>query len=371
MGPALLLGVATSTAVSAEGPMRIGLLAPPMIPIPPPAYAGTERVVAVLAEELDRRGHEVTLLASGDSRSPGKLIPIVEESLWKQNVEGGMPWYQLAAAVAWREQERFDIIHSHIEGAGFLFARYGRIPVVSTMHGRLDVDGMPELLAEFADVPLVAISESQRRWHPDANWLATVHHGLPLAQMPFRTTPGDYLMLVGRITPEKGVAEAIELSRRTGLSLRIAAKVANAEEEDYFREVVEPALRDEQIEFLGEVAPAERDPLLAGALATLMLGAWPEPFGLVAIESLGTGTPVIGRRAGALTEIVEHGVDGFLVDDVAEAALAVEMVRDLDRAAIRERALRRFSAARMVDEYEALYRQLIAARGPVGASSSS
>jgi glycosyltransferase involved in cell wall biosynthesis len=359
--PALLFGVA-STAVSAEGPMRIGLLAPPMIPIPPPAYAGTERIVAVLADELHRRGHEVTLLASGDSRSPGKLIPIVEESLWKQNQEGGMPWYQLAAAVAWREQDRFDIIHSHLEGAGFLLARYARIPILSTMHGRLDVDGMPELLAEFVDVPLVAISESQRRWCVDANWVATVHHGLPLTPMPFSETPGDYLMLVGRITPEKGVAEAIELARRTGLPLRIAAKVANAEEEDYFREVVEPALGDERIEFLGEVGPAERDPLLAGALATLMLGAWPEPFGLVAIESLGTGTPVIGRRAGALTEIVEHGVDGFLVDDVAEAALAVEMVRDLDRTAIRARALERFSAVRMVDEYEALYARL-ASRG--------
>lgn len=351
--------------------MRIGLLAPPMIPIPPPAYAGTERIVAVIAEELDRRGHDVTLLASGDSRSPGKLIPIVEESLWKQNQEGGMPWYQLAAAVAWREQSRFDIIHSHIEGAGFLMARYGDVPILSTMHGRLDVDGMPELLGEFSDVPLVAISESQRRWFPEANWVATVHHGLPLASMPFSEVPGDYLMLVGRITPEKGVAEAIELSRLTGLPLRIAAKVANPLEEEYFREVVEPALGDNGIEFVGEVGPAERDPLLAGALATLMLGAWPEPFGLVAIESLGTGTPVIARRAGALTETIEHGVDGFLVDDVAEAALAVEKVRDLDRAAIRERALERFSASRMVDEYEAIYRQLVAEGRPIPAEPAS
>jgi glycosyltransferase involved in cell wall biosynthesis len=351
--------------------MRIGLLAPPMIPIPPPAYAGTERIVAVLADELDRRGHDVTLLASGDSRSPGKLIPIVAESLWKQNREGGMPWYQLAAAVAWRDQGRFDIIHSHLEGAGLLMARYGDIPILSTMHGRLDVDGMPELLAEFSDVPLVAISESQRRWFPDANWVATVHHGLPLASMPFSEVPGDYLMLVGRITPEKGVAEAIELSRLTGLPLRIAAKVASRLEEEYFREVVEPALSDERIEFLGEVGPHERDPLLAGALATLMLGAWPEPFGLVAIESLGTGTPVIARRAGALTETIEHGVDGFLVDDVAEAALAVEMVRDLDRAAIRARALERFSATRMVDEYEAIYRQLVGERRPVPAGPGS
>ncbi len=351
--------------------MRIGLLAPPMIPIPPPAYAGTERIVAVLADQLDRRGHDVTLLASGDSRSPGELIPIVEESLWKQNQDGGTQWFQLAAAVAWREQDRFDIIHSHLEGAGFLLARYGHVPILSTMHGRLDVDGMPELLAEFTDVPLVAISESQRRWCLDANWVATVHHGLPLESMPFSEVPGDYLLLVGRITPEKGVAEAIELSRRSELPLRIAAKTTHPQEEEYFRDAVEPALGDERIKFLGEVGPDERDPLFAGALATLMLGAWPEPFGLVAIESLGTGTPVIGRRAGALTEIVEHGVDGFLVDDVAEAALAVEMVRDLDRHAIRARALERFSATRMVDEYEALYRQLIAERRPVAARSGS
>jgi glycosyltransferase involved in cell wall biosynthesis len=221
---------------------------------------------------------------------------------------------------------------------------------------------MPELLETHGRVPLVAISESQRRWFPDQHWVATIHHGLPLEAMPFSTEPGEYLAFVGRITPEKGIREAIELSRLTGVPLRVAAKVRLQAEHDHFAEVVKPALDAGELEFLGEVGPRERDPLFAGALATVMLGGWPEPFGLVAIESMATGTPVIARRAGALTETVEHGVTGFLVDDVTEAAMAVEKIPELDRREIRERTLERFSPERMVDEYEAAYRRVLATR---------
>ena len=343
-------------------PLRIALLAPPMIPIPPPAYAGTERVIAALAEGLTKRGHAVTVFASGDSEPEAELVPVLPDSTWRRDGEGGgLPGLVLATAKAWRQQDEFDIVHSHVEVPGFLFARYGRPPVVSTLHGRLDIDGMPEVLEEFSDVPLVAISESQRRWAPDANWVATIHHGLPLEAMPANAgKTGEYLLFLGRAVPSKGIGEAVEVAQEADIPLQIVAKVNTPEEVACYDEVVKPALARGRVEFQGELAPEDRDPLLAGALATLMLGAWPEPFGLVAIESLGTGTPVIARRAGALPEIIEHGVDGFLVDDVTEARLAVEKVRELDRAQIRERAVKRFSTSRMVDDYEALFRRLVA-----------
>jgi glycosyltransferase involved in cell wall biosynthesis len=340
--------------------LRIALVSPPMLPVPPPTYAGTERVVAALGEELVARGHHVTLFAPGDSEFSGTLVATPERSLWSQEYRDDVSAYiNVTLARVWDRHEDFDIIHSHVETLGFLFARYCPTPTVTTLHGRLDVAGIPSLIDEFTDIPLIAISESQRRWGEHANWVSTIHHGLPLAHMPFRAEPGDYLCFVGRVTPEKGIDDAIELARGSGLPLKMAAKVYDEHEKEHFAEVVEPAIKDGFVEFLGEVGPLERDPLYAGALATVMLGAWPEPFGLVAIESLATGTPVIARRAGALTETIEHGVDGFLVDDLKEAELALDMVRGLDRTRIRERALERFSPARMTDEYEVVYRELI------------
>lgn len=336
-----------------------------MLPVPPPTYAGTERVVAALAGELHRRGHKVTLFAPGDSNVECELVPTIPQSLWSLGYRGDVSSFvNISLAMAWREHERFDIIHSHVETLGFLFARHCPTPVVTTLHGRLDVSGIPELLDEFDDIALVAISESQRRWGERANWVATIHHGLPLEAMPFSDKPGDYLAFVGRITPEKGVMDCIALARRTKLPLKIAAKVYDQHEQEHFAEVVKPVLAAGKVEFLGELAEAERDRLYAGALATLMLGAWPEPFGLVAIESLATGTPVIARRAGALTETIEHGVNGFLVDDLTEAELAVERVRDLDRKQIRRNAIERYSPGRMADDYEVVYRNLLENRRP-------
>jgi glycosyltransferase involved in cell wall biosynthesis len=336
-----------------------------MLPVPPPTYAGTERVVAALAGELHRRGHNVTLFAPGDSSVECELVATIPQSLWSIEYRGDVSSFiNISLAMAWREHERFDIVHSHVETLGFLFARHCPIPVVTTLHGRLDVSGIPELLSEFDDIPLVAISESQRRWGESANWVATIHHGLPLESMPFSDKPGDYLAFVGRITPEKGVMDCISLARRTKLPLKIAAKVYDQHEQEHFAEVVKPVLADGHVEFLGELGEAERDRLYAGALATLMLGAWPEPFGLVAIESLATGTPVIARRAGALTETIEHGVNGFLVDDLTEAELAVERVRDLDRKQIRRNAIERYSPGRMADDYEVVYRNLLENRRP-------
>ncbi|HEU4671648.1 MAG TPA: glycosyltransferase, partial [Candidatus Limnocylindrales bacterium] len=259
----------------------------------------------------------------------------------------------------WAAADRYDIIHSHVETLGFLFARHAPTPVVTTLHGRLDVSGIPELLEEFDDIPLVSISDSQRRWSPGANWVATIHHGLPFDETPFDPTPGDYLAFVGRVAPEKGVDHAIRVARETGMKLRVGAKVYDPSEQELFAKVVQPAIDEGVVEYLGELPPPERDQLYAGAAATLMLGAWPEPFGLVAIESMATGTPVVARRAGALTETVEHGLSGFLIDDDAEAALAVERARELDRAAVRAYAIERFTPERMTDEYEAVYRAVI------------
>ena len=350
--------------------LRIALVAPPMLAVPPPTYAGTERVVAALAEELHRRGHHVTLFAPGDSQVSCELVPTVPQSLWSTDYRGDVSSFiNVSLAMVWAQHERFDVIHSHVETLGFLFARYCPTPVVTTLHGRLDAFGIPELLEQFDEVPLVAISESQRRWAEAANWLATIHHGLPLEMMPFSDKPGDYLAFVGRITPEKGIADCIELARRTRLPLKMAAKVYDEHEKQHFAEVVEPAVKAGIVEFLGELGQLERDPLYAGALATLMLGAWPEPFGLVAIESLATGTPVIARRSGALTETIEPNVYGFLVDDLTEAQLAVSRVGELDRTAIRANALERYSPARMADDYEVVYQRVIAqhARPPLAA----
>jgi glycosyltransferase involved in cell wall biosynthesis len=373
---ATVLGVDAVHEPPAEAPqradrLRIALVSPPMLPVPPPTYAGTERVVAALGETLVARGHDVTLFAPGDSEFSGTLVASPERSLWSREYRDDVSSFiNVTLAKVWARHEEFDVIHSHVETLGFLFARHCPTPVVTTLHGRLDVSGIPELIDEFSDIALVAISDSQRRWGRDANWVATIHHGLPLERMPFRSDPGDYLAFVGRITPEKGIRDVIELARRTKYPLKMAAKVYDEHEKVHFDEVVKPAIEKGIVEFLGEVGPLERDPLYAGARATIMLGAWPEPFGLVAIESLATGTPVIARRAGALTETIVHGIDGFLVDDLTEAELAVSMIDDLDRTRIRERALERFSPERMTKEYETVYSEIVAGARSRGRSST-
>lgn len=343
--------------------LRIGILSPVVLPVPPLGYAGTERVIATLVDELHARGHEVTLFGAGDSSVPCELHAVVEKSLWASGyMESGRDYLDLVVAAAWERASEFDILHSHLEGAAFLLARHGPTPLVTTFHGRLDEPGMPERLAAFPEIPLISISDSQRRWAPTANWIATVHHGLLRPETPFSPSHGSYLLFVGRIAPEKGIGDAVELARAVGLPLKVAAKVREPIEEELFAELVRPAIDDGVVEYLGELDPTARDAVLAGALATVMLGSWPEPFGLVAIESMATGTPVIARRAGALTETVSHGTTGFLVDDLTEAALAVRQTAELDRQEIRRVAMDRFSPKRMVDAYERVYDRVISER---------
>jgi len=353
-------------------PLRIALIAPPVVPLPPTTYAGTERIVALLAEGLHQRGHKVTVFASGDSELSCEVVPVVPRSLWAEGHQGEMHTYlEMAVARAWDEVERFDVIHSHVEWHGFLFARHSPVPVVTTMHRRLDIDGMADYIDRMPMIPLVAISESQRRWNPDANWVATIHHGLDFSTTPSSTRAGEYLLLVGRVTREKGLAEAIEVAKATKHRLVIAAKMREPHERELFESVVRPAIDDGLVDWRGEVDTVERDRLMAGALATLMLGGWPEPFGLVAIESMATGTPVIGRRAGGLTEIIDHGVTGYLVDDIDEARFAVRHIARLDRERIMTVTRQRFSAARMIDEYEAAYARLVDQTDDLAGSSGA
>jgi glycosyltransferase involved in cell wall biosynthesis len=344
-----------------QRPLRVALLSPPFLPVPPPGYAGTERVVATLAQGLHDRGHEVTLFAPGDSDVPYELVATVPHSLWRNGHRGDASSYiEATVGLAWEHAARFDIIHSHLDTAGFTLARHCGTPVLTTLHRRLDTGGAADMIDAFAEVPLVAISDSQRRWNPDANWVATIHHGLDFSATPRSATAGDYLLLVGRIAAEKGVAEAIEVASRTGRKLVMAAKVYDPREKRLFERIVRPEINSGVVDWRGEVDPRERDELMAGAYATLMLGAWPEPFGLVAIESMATGTPVIARRAGANTETVEHGLSGYLVDDIDEAVLAVDRVSRLDRDRVSEYARQNFSVGRMVERYEETYRAVLA-----------
>lgn len=338
--------------------LRIAQVAPPMERVPPRAYGGTERVAFELIRELDRRGHHVTTFASGDSEVPGRLIATVPEALRPAGYSGdAAPYFYLTIQAVLDHLDEFDVIHSHLEWASLLLARISPVPVISTFHGRLDLP-WAEATLRASPPGLVAISANQASTHPDVPWAGIVHNGLTLDDSPFDRRRGDGLCFVGRVAPEKGIVEAIAIAQASGRPLRIAAKTGPNAEKDYFENVFKPALAaaGPSVEYLGELEQAERDLLFAESYASLMPGSWPEPFGLVAIEALACGTPIIARRVGALPEIIRDGVDGFFGDDLDQLAFLVERVADLDRAAIRASVLDRFSVGRMTDAYEAIYR---------------
>lgn len=353
-------------AIRPERRLRLALVAPPIEPVPPLGYGGTERIVDELARELERRGHEVTLFASGDSQSAGRLIETVPVALRVQDFRGdASPWITATHLQVLRHQADFDLIHSHIDFHSVLLARAATTPVVGTFHGRLDTPFAASILRDRPS-NLVAISRGQAAQWPDIPWAAVVHNGLTLRHMPFGASPRDGgLAFVGRIMPEKGILDAIEVARLTGRTLRVAAKDPWLPSEvDYYQDVFEPATSRADVELMGELGPADRDALLAASHATLMPSTWPEPFGLTAIESLACGTPVIARRVGALPEIVREGVDGFLADDALAMAAQVDRIEELDRAAIRDSVLERFSAERMTDGYEQVYTRILAPATP-------
>ena len=349
-----------------DRPLRIAQVAPPLERVPPRGYGGTERIVHGLVVELVRRGHEVTTFASGDSDVPGELVPTVPEALRPAGYTGdALPWFHLTMHAVLDRIGDFDLVHSHLEWGGLLLARTSPVPTISTFHGRLDLPWAAQLLRAAPD-GLVAISENQASTHPEIPWAAVVHNGLRLDGAPFDRRRSDALCFVGRVAPEKGIVDAIEIAKTAGRRLRIAAKIAPmGPEREYYEAIFVPALEaaGSDVEFLGELSQHDRDLLFADSYASLMPGGWPEPFGLVAIEALATGTPVIARRIGALPEIIRDGVDGFFGDDVTAMAFHVDRVADLDREAIRASVMERFSVERMTDGYEAVYERMLSGEG--------
>src|SRR4051812_6033746 len=350
---------AQSVAAVPEPKLRIALVAPPLLPVPPAKYGGVERIVGVLADGLLERGHDVTLFAPGDSTFRGRVVPTVPSGLWN---EGFHPdpsaHYGRTREMVLERAREFDLIHSHLDQHGFALAHASPVPVVSTIHGRTDIDPMATALRVHVGARVVAISASQRSFVTDARWLATIHHGLRFSAVP-TGSGGEDLVFVGRISNDKGIDDIVEIARRSGRRLVVAAKVLDPHERHQYETFIAPAIEEGVVEFVGEVGEAERDKLVGASLATIMLSRWPEPFGLVAIESLATGTPVIASRRGALPEIIENGADGFLVDDPLDAVPAAQIAQYLDRTLIRQRVLLRFSASRMVDGYESLFARML------------
>lgn len=341
--------------------LRIAQVAPPLERVPPRAYGGTERVVHELTLELLRRGHDVTVFASGDSDVPCRHIATVPRALRPAGSRDDVgAWFAATVNDVLAHQDEFDVIHSHLEWWSIPLVRAARVPVAATFHGRLDLPYSRRLLAEARE-GIVAVSRHQASVHPDVPW-TVVHNGLALDGMPFGTDRSEAFCFVGRVDPEKGIIDAIEIAALAGRPLRIAAKIGHlGYQRAYYEDVFKPALRKagSTVEYLGELVPADRDRLFAESYATLMPGAWPEPFGLVAIESLACGTPIVARRVGGLPEIIREGIDGVFGDDARAMAFLSDQLAGVDRAAIRERVVERFSAARMTDRYEELYARLV------------
>ena len=340
-------------------PLRIAQISPLAESVPPRLYGGTERVVYNLTEELVHRGHDVTLFASGDSQTSARLVSVTEQALRLDpaHPDSGALHTILMDEVLSRCDD-FDVIHNHIDYGFFPLVRMCRAPVVTTLHGRLDLPELEALYRHFSDVMLVSISDAQRRPVSHANFVRTVYHGMRTNAYGFYPDAGDYVAFVGRVSPEKKVDDAIRVALEAEIPIRIAAKVDEADE-DYFRTWIEPMFDHPLVEFLGEVGEEEKGRLLGGAKALLFMVDWPEPFGLAMIEAMACGTPVIARRCGSVPEVVDEGVTGFVVDDVQAAARRlVDDIPRLSRERVYQRFSERFSVQRMVDDYEELYRRL-------------
>ncbi|HET7034713.1 MAG TPA: glycosyltransferase family 4 protein [Thermomicrobiaceae bacterium] len=348
--------------------MRIAQIAPLWEGVPPTYYGGTERVVSVLTEELVARGHQVTLFATADSITSARLVPMVPTGLRLGGAKDGNALHVAMLAEAFEQAGQFDVIHSHVDVLGFPFARHSPTPVVHTLHGRLDYPEQHRVLACFPDLQFVSISHSQRRPVRDLplTWLGTVYNGIRVDHVRPRLTPNSarsdrYLVFLGRISPEKGPCQAIEVARRVGIPLKVAAKIDPADRE-WAAEHFLPLLDGPGVEFLGEVDDRGKAELLAGAYAYLFPINWPEPFGLTMAEALACGTPVVALAGGSVEEVLVHGESGFICHSLDEmvATIGQGQVDEIDRAACRRRVEERFSAAAMADGYEAAYRRAIA-----------
>lgn len=336
-------------------PLRIAQIAPLYESVPPKFYGGTERVVSYLTEELVRQGHEVTLFASGDSVTRAKLVPCSPRSLrLDDRCVDQMAHHVLALEHVMQRADTFDVLHFHADYFHYPLSRRASFVHVTTLHGRLDTEDLKPLYREFREIPLVSISNAQRKPLPFANWTGTVHHGLPHELYPFREAQGEYLAFLGRFSPEKRADRAIEIARRAGVPLKIAAKIDPADRR-YFDEVIAPLLDDPIVECIGEIGEDAKAEFLGNARALLFPIDWPEPFGLVMIEAMACGTPVIAYPHGSVPEIIEDERTGFLVRTIDEAVDAVERIPELSRARCRDAFEERFTATRMAEDYIRLY----------------
>lgn len=339
--------------------MRIAQVAPLYESVPPKLYGGTERVVCHLTEELVRRGHEVTLFASGDSCTAARLRAICPNALRLARCIDPLPHHILMIEKVLQEADDFDVIHFHTDFLHLPAFRRHPTPTVGTLHGRLDLPDLVPLYHEFRDMPMVAISEAQKLPLPWLNWRGTVHHGLPTDRLRFRPERGRYLAFIGRICPEKRPDLAVKIARDLGVELKVAAKVDRADVE-YYETVIKPLFDDPLVDFVGEITEDEKSEFLGGAYALVFPIDWPEPFGLTLIEAMACGTPVIAFRRGSVPEIVDDGVTGFVVEDCAQAVMAFEQIDRLDRRTIRRVFEERFSVERMAEGYLRIYQNLAA-----------
>jgi len=340
--------------------LRIAQIAPLYERIPPELYGGTERVVSYVTEELVRRGHEVTLFASGDSQTAATLVPGCPQALRLAGKPelGAFLQLPLLSDVYETASSRFDVIHSHVDYWSFPFARLINVPTVSTMHGRLNIDELHPVYARYRSAPLVSISNAQRQPLPLMNWITTIYHGLPGDMLHFNPDRGKYLAFLGRISPEKRPDIAIDVARRAGIPFKMAAKV-DVVDRDYFEAVIKPRLSPPDVEYIGEISESEKSEFLGNALALLFTIDWPEPFGLTMIEAMACGTPVLARPCGSVPEVLTPGVTGFIADSVDEMVAAIGKLDTLSREDCRREFESRFTVEIMVDQYEQVYRRLI------------
>ncbi len=357
------------TTTAPRPAVRIGLLAPPFERVPPVGYGGTERVVAFLADVLVERGHDVTLFASADSATRARLVPTIERPVWHDpRYDDDRPFQVLSAVRAYAHAADLDIVHNHMDYAAWPEARRAPVPTVTTLHWRTDVPELAPLYAEFKEQRLISISHAQRAPFPGADWVATVHHGYPRDSYRPRLERGRYLAFCGRCAPEKGLDRAIAVALAAGLPIRIAAPrppensrhPVVREQWAYYQRALAPHLDHPLVEYLGELRDGEKQALYEDALALLFPIAWPEPFGLVMIEALACGTPVLATARGSVPEIVRHGETGFLCESVADFVDAIDRVPALDRAACRRDFEQRFTTEVMATAYETAYERIVA-----------
>jgi len=342
--------------------MQIAQIAPLYESVPPKYYGGTERVVSYLTEALVAMGHEVTLYASGDSVTKARLRACCGRALRLDSTSTDpLADHIYMAEKVCQEAGDFDVVHSHMDYLALPLLRRMGTPHLTTLHGRLNITNLSNLYQEFSDEPLVSVSNHQRIPLAWANWEATVYHGLPENLYSFQERRGGYLAFLGRISPEKRADDAIAIARRAGMPLKIAAKVDKVDRE-YFDTVINPLLREKHVEFVGEIGETEKQEFLGNALALLFPIDWPEPFGLVMIEAMACGTPVIARGRGSVPELIEDGITGFVFEEIEEAVQAVARLPQLSRERCRQRFEQRFTATRMARDYLSVYQRLIRAQ---------